>query len=1349
LSKIYILDNKGNNASNISSLGNSLVLENISQERIASWDNKINSTQLNTTVNTINSKISSINRDLQTITTSNNANANDIANLKAKLNDLMELLGEVKDTNTSNNTWLGNLAQDIGKINDFIDSGYTDEIKELQKKLDNKADSYVQEGYPHPEYKGVTENNNYNAWLGDIWRKPSTGEDFKYIKKQNDNGTFDYIWETQAGSIPDSLFDLIDGKSSIYFSKPSSYNKRDCWILESDEIHPPNKMGTLLFANKSNTSYNADDWIDLVTYVTQNDYNIYVAKVNEFINKTYTDNIKEINNKIDSKADSYFQESQPHEEYDKVSDNNKYNGWLGDIWRKPSTGADYKYIRTQYSDGTYKYFWELQTTSIPDDLFDKIDGKASIYFTKPTNYNAHDCWVLESDTVHPPQKKGTLLFAKNSNSTYVASDWIDLLSYVTQSQYEELQNNLNNFINETYNDEVKNINSKIDNKADSYVQEDKPHREYTDVSQSSTYDGWIGDIWRKISTGEDFKYVRVQGTASNTYTYRWEAQSMAIPDSLYDKIDGKATIYFARPDSYAIRDCWILENDTIHPPQKKGTMLFANKTNTSYNASDWIDLLTYITQEKYQELIDKVDDFIDTTYTEEIKNINSKIDNKADSYVQSTKPHNEYTNVSQNSTYDGWVGDIWRNSITGEDFKYVRIQGTSSSVYTYRWESQSATIPDALYDKIDGKASIYFTKPSTYNAHDCWILENNTVHTPNKQGTLLFANKTNTTYNASDWVDLLEYLTESEVDDKVKNVTTKYEELSDRFSWLVSSSSTETSLVITDKLIQAIANSEIQLSAKKILINGLLEGAGWRVDEEGNFVVNDLNIIGTLTCKNFSTENLVGSTIGKILDSDKEFNANTSLLPSMILDNLPYNLNGYSVKIYMDSDLTDNITFSKHINGSIELYLCGHTLTGFIHTMFDNSIYKFYGGNNDSDTTNIGKIMPYGGYVLGSYAYTMLFSNSPNVVVENIAIYGCKSTTNTVGLGATQKTNLIMKNVKFIGCKHNCRTYSLSKVHCDSSSGLATSIGWYAGTGSVITLATTNQAGGNPNTNTGNNGQIYSTGATFSGNAESGSNTSTGETETERSVTYYPTYSDTYRTSLYNNWAQDGVARQGKYTNPTSAQSDGYFFFGTQFNEVKGKKIIKVDITLSRKSGVGASASCSHGIYYHTYTGRTTGKPSLTSCNSSISLGWGDTDTVSITTSSVLNGIKNGTIKGFAIKSTYDLAHYSAISNCKIKIYYVDGTNTLSASLVNKVGEAIVGETQIEDNISVVSSNTDFIVQSVSTYNPTTWQNGDLITSTKLNNLEQGLADCSSFCNEETINQYILEQLNTLWGGEY
>lgn len=1091
MSKIYILDSKGNNSTNIPLLPNDLVLSNISQAKIASWDKKISPDQLNITVDTINGKISSINRDLETLKSTDKATTTDITNIKKKLNDLNALLGNIKDTSDANNNYLGNLAEEIAKVNEFINSGYTDEIIKINKRLDNKADSYVQEAMPHSEHRNVSESDNYNVWIGDIWRKPSTGADYKYVRESNTDGTYSYYWQTQSGSIPDSLFDMIDGKSSIYFSKPSSYNKRDCWILESDEVHPPNKMGTLLFANKSNTTYNANDWVDLARYVTESDYNLYVKKVNEFIDKTYTDEIKDINNKIDSKADSYFQESQPHPEYDKVAENKEYDGWLGDIWRKPSTGADYKYVKTQYSDGTYKYFWELQTTSIPDDLFDKIDGKASIFFSKPTSYNAHDCWILESDTVHSPQKKGTLLFAKNSNSSYVASDWVDLLTYITQDQYQELQDRLNNFINETYTDEVKNINNKIDNKADSFVQEDKPHREYTNVSQSSTYDGWIGDIWRKISTGEDFKYVRVQGTSSGTYTYRWEAQSMAIPDS--------------------------------------------------------------------------------------------------------------------------------------------------------------------LYDKIDGKASIYFSKPSSYNAHDCWILENDTVHSPNPKGTLLFAQNSNTTYKFSDWVSLLEYITQGDLDDSIGDVTTKYQELSDRFSWLVSSSSSSSSLIITDKLIQAIATSNIQLSAKKILINGLLEGAGWRVDEEGNLEVNDLNIIGTLTCKNFSTENLVGSTIGRVLDSDKEYHATSSNLVSDILDDLPLNLNGCKVYIYMNSDITDDITLKRHVNGFIKIFLCGHTLTGSIHSTFNNAIYEIYGGDSE-DSTIKGKIMPYSGYALNSYVYTIFCSYSPNVYLKNLIIYGDKAnSTKNVGVGASQKTDMIISGVSFIGCRNICRSSSLARVHSNGSTGKSTSVGWYAGTGSRISFDETTQAGGSDNTGTGNNGQILSTGVTFCTSADSGSNNSTGGTTTSNTITCYPKYSDTYRTTAYNSWKKDGVARQGRWTKngAESGSCDGYFFFDNQFAKIKGAEIKKVELTLSRKSGVGASASCSHGIYYHTYAERTSSAPTMKSCSTSISLGWDDTATATITNSDVLTGIGNGTIKGFAIKSSYDASHYSAISTCKVKIYYV------------------------------------------------------------------------------------------------
>ena len=49
------------------------------------------------------------------------------------------------------------------------------------------------------------------------------------------------------------------------------------------------------------------------------------------------------------------------------------------------------------------------------------------------------------------------------------------------------------------------------------------------------------------------------------------------------------------------------------------------------------------------------------------------------------------------------------------------------------------------------------------------------------------------------------------------------------------------------------------------------------------------------------------------------------------------------------------------------------------------------------------------------------------------------------------------------------------------------------------------------------------------------------------------------------------------------------------------------------------------------------------------------TGTLTITNSTVLNGIKNGTIKGFGIRSTYDSSHYAVCSgNVTVKITYTE-----------------------------------------------------------------------------------------------
>ena len=76
----------------------------------------------------------------------------------------------------------------------------------------------------------------------------------------------------------------------------------------------------------------------------------------------------------------------------------------------------------------------------------------------------------------------------------------------------------------------------------------------------------------------------------------------------------------------------------------------------------------------------------------------------------------------------------------------------------------------------------------------------------------------------------------------------------------------------------------------------------------------------------------------------------------------------------------------------------------------------------------------------------------------------------------------------------------------------------------------------------------------------------------------------------------------------------------------------------------------------HNYSARPSGAPTLSSSSyGTLSLTTGDTGTLTITDSAVLNGIKNGTIKGFGIRTTYDSAHYAVCSgSVTVKITYTE-----------------------------------------------------------------------------------------------
>lgn len=495
------------------------------------------------------------------------------------------------------------------------------------------------------------------------------------------------------------------------------------------------------------------------------------------------------------------------------------------------------------------------------------------------------------------------------------------------------------------------------------------------------------------------------------------------------------------------------------------------------------------------------------------------------------------------------------------------------------------------------------------------------------------------------------YLSSWEANNKAETAISIANQTSEKFEWIVQKGSTSSSITLTDSLIQAIASSNIQLSAKKILINGLMEGSGWKITDEGELDILDLNVRGNFTCDSLSVDTLISADIPPALSENKTIYVSSGETISQYLDDLPLNLNGFTVEIYLTSNTTENLELRRHANGLVNIFLCSNTIKGTIRSIYNNAKYSIYGGNSTTDTT-MGSIMPYTSYNVGSYYYTTIFSDCPNVNLYNLKVYGDSVNSNSVGVGATQKSKVYMENISFVGCKYNCRTYSMTELYCQSSSGLSTGNSWNAGTGAKIVLYPGQQAGGGNNTFTSGNGQIISTGVTFASSKDSGSNTTTVNPTTTRFETFKPKYADTYRSSKYNNWEGRGKCRQGNWG---YGNCNGYWFYGSQFAEVKGKNITKVEIDVARSSDIGSSASTSHTFRAHTYGSRPSSTPSFyTSCNKSLSLAWGGKGTVIITDSTVLSGIKNGTIKGFGIQSTYDSSHYSALTNGTVRIYYTE-----------------------------------------------------------------------------------------------
>ena len=371
------------------------------------------------------------------------------------------------------------------------------------------------------------------------------------------------------------------------------------------------------------------------------------------------------------------------------------------------------------------------------------------------------------------------------------------------------------------------------------------------------------------------------------------------------------------------------------------------------------------------------------------------------------------------------------------------------------------------------------------------------------------------------------------------------------------------------------------------------------------------------------------------------------------LDALPKNLNGNSIYITLDKECNENLNLKGFSNGDIYLYMNMKNYNGHIAGYNCTAKLFIYGattvtGIPDGVDSERPSVMPSSMVGSNTYYYGMYFSNCNFVTLRSVNVYGQTTSNSYYAIGAEHGTTLLMQNCKIIGSQNGVQARG-SKIIMYKNYGKVNNNAVRAIYGAMVCI----QDGSVPNGQLvhDNSSQIIQDSnkvTTDSTTTETGTNTNTGTT-TSKSVTFTSDYGDTYRYT-WNDWAQDNLVIQGKWT----SNSVGCWFFGSDFTKLKGKIITKVVLKIERTSG-GSSSNNEAKIVMHNHSSRPSGEPTYLSWSKTANLTMNETTTVAITDSAVLDAIKNGTMKGFGLKHTYDKDHYmKCMGVMKVTVTYTD-----------------------------------------------------------------------------------------------
>ena len=561
-------------------------------------------------------------------------------------------------------------------LNDFKSNIYNPMISNLQKQIDGQIETFYYDYEPTlnnvPAKEWDTEEKK-TAHEGDLFYWKSKGYAYRF-QKDGSAWSWQLVQDTDitlAMQKAAEAKDTADSKRRVFTATPyPPYDVGDLWV--------GNDTSDLMRCQRSRQSgsYDASDWIKAVKYTDD-------SALNNFIYTDYAETLVEISNSIDKKAETWFQATDPALQWTdngtseplqdhtgaNITDSTGANiltvwerekaAHNGDLWHNTTNNVEYI-----YKDGSW------HEMSVPDDVFDKIDGKAQIFVGEPIPpYDVGDTWFTGTTIL--------VCVVKRTSGKYNASDWAKKDTYTDDTALE-------NFLSGDYKETIANLSTQIDGKAETWRQSTDPAANWTTDELKAQHKG---DLWNNTENQKTYIY---NGSA-------WQEMTSTPPQAVFDAIDGKAQIFIKQPTTpYDVGDLWFDSSSadimTCTTARESG----------NFNAADW---------EKRNKYTDdsSLNNWIKGEYANTLADVKNQIDGKAETWRQSTDPAKSWTTDALKKQHKG---DLWYNTTEQKSYIY---NGSA-------WEQMKAEPPSVVYDAIDGKAQIFVSQPTTpYAVGDLWF----------------------------------------------------------------------------------------------------------------------------------------------------------------------------------------------------------------------------------------------------------------------------------------------------------------------------------------------------------------------------------------------------------------------------------------------------------------------------------------------------------------------------------------------------------------------------------------------------------------------------------------------------